>query len=86
LDPSSSGTTRAEVEVARLSDLPHDLKSHFKGWLGERRENIAAPSETDDPGDFPGAFIIAGVSDSGALVAWGSMDMFRRRTRQRMFM
>lgn len=58
------------VEVARISDLPHDLKSHFKGWLGERRENIAAPSEDDDPGDFPGAFIIAGVSDSSALVAY----------------
>jgi hypothetical protein len=58
------------VEVASISGLPDDLKSHFKGWLGQRRENLAPPSEDDDPGDLPGAFIIAGVSDSSALVAY----------------
>ena len=58
------------VEVAKISSLPSDLKSHFKGWLGQRRENLAPPSEDDDPGDLPGAFIIAGVSDSSALVAY----------------
>jgi hypothetical protein len=58
------------VEVTTISDLPNDLKSHFKGWLGQRRENIAPPSEDDGPGDLPGGFIIAGVSDSSALVAY----------------
>jgi hypothetical protein len=60
--------TSSLVEVTRISDLPSDLKQHFKGWLGRRRENIATPSE-DDPGDLPGGFIIAGISDSSALVA-----------------
>jgi hypothetical protein len=62
--------TSSLVEVTRISDLPNDLKEHFKGWLGRRRENIAPPSEDDDPGDRPGGFIIAGVSDSSALVAY----------------
>jgi hypothetical protein len=63
-DPSSL------VEVTNISNLPDDLKSHFKGWLGQRRANIAPPSEDDDPGERPGGFIIAGVSDSSALVAY----------------
>jgi hypothetical protein len=58
------------TEVTKISDLPNDLKEHFKGWLGQRKENIAPPSEDDDPGDLPGGFIIAGVSDSSALVAY----------------
>ncbi len=58
------------VEVTRISDLPNDLEEHFKGWLGRRRDNIVPPSEDDDPGDLPGGFIIAGVSDSSALVAY----------------
>jgi len=58
------------VEVTNISSLPSDLKLHFKGWLGQRRENLAPPYEDDDPGDLPGAFIIAGVSDSSALVAY----------------
>ena len=58
------------VEVTSISGLPSDLKLHFKGWLGQRRENLAPPSEDDDPGDLPGRFIIAGVSDSSALIAY----------------
>jgi hypothetical protein len=63
-DPSSL------VEVTSIANLPNDLKAHFKGWLGQRRENIAPPSEDDDPGDSSGRFTIAGVSDSSALVAY----------------
>jgi hypothetical protein len=63
-DPSSL------MEVTNISNLPNDLKAHFKGWLGQRRENIAPPSEDDDPGGRSGGFIIAGVGDSSALVAY----------------
>jgi hypothetical protein len=58
------------VEVTSIAGLPSDLKLHFKGWLGQRRENLAPPSEDDDPGDLPGGFIIAGVSGTSALVAY----------------
>jgi hypothetical protein len=60
----------ALAEVTSISNLPADLKSHFKGWLGQRSEHPGAPSEHDDPGDRPGRFIIAGVSDTSALVAY----------------
>jgi hypothetical protein len=29
------------VEVTSIAGLPSDLKLHFKGWLGQRRENLA---------------------------------------------
>jgi len=63
-DPSSL------IEVTSISDLPKGLQFHVNGWLGQRNEKIGPPSEDDDPGDRPGRFIIAGVSDTSALVAY----------------
>jgi hypothetical protein len=53
-DPSSL------VQVDRVSNLPAMLRSHFKGWM--------EPGETN--GTVPYRFIIAGASDSSALVAF----------------
>jgi hypothetical protein len=33
----------ALAEVTSISNLPDDLKSHFKGWLGQRSEHPGPP-------------------------------------------
>jgi hypothetical protein len=59
------------VEVTKISDLPSDLKRHFKAWLGPQRANLPlAYQKDDDPSELLGGFIVAGVSDSSALVAY----------------
>ena len=55
------------VEVTKISDLPSDLKTHFKAWLGPQRANLPlAYQKDDDPSELLGGFIVAGVSDSSA--------------------
>jgi hypothetical protein len=53
-DPSSL------AEVTKIANLPESLRSHFKGWM--------------EPGDTSGKvryrFIVAGASDTSALVAF----------------
>jgi len=53
-DPSSL------FEVTRISDLPESLRSHFKGWM--------EPGDTN--GKVPYRFIVAGASNTSALVAF----------------
>jgi hypothetical protein len=53
-DPSSL------LEVTRISDLPESLRSHFKGWM--------EPGDTN--GKAPYRFIVAGASNTRALVAF----------------
>lgn len=48
------------IEVNKLSDFPSELRSHFKGWMEPGEEH----------GDAPNRLIIAGLSDSSALVAY----------------
>lgn len=57
------------VEVDRLADLPVELRHHFVGWM-ERSENPGLPSANDAHGDVPYRFMIAGASDTSALVAY----------------
>lgn len=59
------------VEVTKISDLPSDLKTRFKAWLGPQRANLpVANQKGDDPSELLGGFIVAGVNDSSALVAY----------------
>jgi hypothetical protein len=74
------------IEVRSISDLPKGLKFHLNRWLGQRNEKIGPPSEDDDPGDRPGRFIIAGVSDKVHWLHTRCMDMLLLRMRRRMCM
>ena len=63
-DPSSL------IEITSISDLPKSLQSRVNGWLSQRNEKNGPPSQDGDPADRPGRFIIAGVSDTSALIAY----------------
>jgi hypothetical protein len=48
------------IEVTRIAYLPESLRSHFKGWM--------EPGDTN--GRVPYRFIVAGASNTSALVAF----------------
>ena len=53
-DPSSL------TEVTKIANLPESLRPHFKGWM--------EPGDTN--GSVPYRFIVAGASNTSALVAF----------------
>jgi hypothetical protein len=61
------GGVNIEYECVFALRKPRNIETYERrGAIG----NCQALSEDDDPGDRPGRFIIAGVSDTSALIAY----------------